>query len=1215
MERNFLSRAAEYINEERRKRRWTKVVTAMAAVVVFCTTYALILPAITLETDVFCGQKEHSHDEGCYEQSLICTQEEAKAHTHGADCYETHRTLVCTQAESAGHSHSEACMTESSTLTCASEEEGHEHGEGCYTVTSSVTCGQAEEAGHTHGDSCWQETKTLVCTESTEIPEGGHVHGADCYGGEELTCEKEEHEHELMCYSNPRADLETASVWERTLPDELTYVWADDLLAVAESQLGYRESTENYQVDDEGRKLGYTRYGDWYGDNYGHWCAMFVSFCLHYAEIPTQDFPWEANCQRWIDELSEEKWDLYRPYDPESDENYVPVPGDLIFFNTDDDPESDHVGIVKEVKPATETQGAKVVTIEGNSTNRVEENTYDLTDDAIMGYAQLPEAEYLCGLEIHAHSSDCYDAESTLTCEVPEHAHEKGCITGDFALEEPEEPEEEPSQEEPAPEETPSEEEPEEEPVYICEQEGHLHDVDCHDSEGILICEKQEHVHTEDCMAEAPAPVEPVPDIGEPNAVAEAAIGTNWMRLRDSGWFEEYSSYANYSSSSDGEAEQQSRQLMRAAAPRMLMTAETGADDGTSAPPSDVQVNKRGGSNSSADGAVTVSKTISGTDLENVFDITLQVQTSMDVQEIGREPDMAVVIVMDISNTMNSDFGDVTRYVAAMASAEEFLDKFAASNSLGVSKVGYVAFNTHAHQIFGLSSCTTTAQADVLKNTMRTETGNIINASGYADSHTRFTNVEAGLKMGADMLAASGNKNKYIIFLSDGFPTTYVSSGYTGYNPYTSSGTPGTDGVFYDYVAGVHCDYGTSYSDKAAIRAREQATEIKNAGVKIFSIGVDVAGQKIQEYFPPEGQSFSIVDRTGTTYEIGDASSTESYKDWLKNGIGSGYYYDSTDSAGLSAAYNTIFKTIKDQVEAGTVADWVATDPMPTLNQSADTVEFIGFYTKKPTLTGNSLSGEYGVGKENTATFNDTKQTISWDLKNSGYQTTTSGTTTLYNYELVYRVRLKNENVSFVEKDVYSTNDPTSLQYRTTQTVNGKETISDPKTVNFPIPSVLGYLGELEFTKVDSSGKPLAGAEFTLSHDPACHVCRGDETPVTIDNMIETSGDDGAVSFKRIPSGHKYKLEETGVPDGYSTNGYNYQVEVAYDNVTVTVTATDGTVKEWDKRIVNNTYYELPETGGAGTNGYTFGGLLLMLGAGFLLYQKTRDGREAKSSS
>ena len=113
----------------------------------------------------------------------------------------------------------------------------------------------------------------------------------------------------------------------------------------------------------------------------------------------------------------------------------------------------------------------------------------------------------------------------------------------------------------------------------------------------------------------------------------------------------------------------------------------------------------------------------------------------MNVAEISEAPDMAVVIVMDISNTMNSDFGGVTRYAAAMTAAENFLDQFAANNSLGISKVGYVAFNTDAHQIFNLQSCSTAEQANALKNTMRTQTGSIINAEGYNPAHNRFTNV------------------------------------------------------------------------------------------------------------------------------------------------------------------------------------------------------------------------------------------------------------------------------------------------------------------------------------------------------------------------------------------------------------------------------------------------------------------------------------------
>ena len=95
------------------------------------------------------------------------------------------------------------------------------------------------------------------------------------------------------------------------------------------------------------------------------------------------------------------------------------------------------------------------------------------------------------------------------------------------------------------------------------------------------------------------------------------------------------------------------------------------------------------------------------------------------------EPDMAVVIVMDISNTMKENFGDTTRYAAAMTAAEKFLDEFAENNSMGISKVGYVAFNTDAHQIFGLQPCTNASQASALKNTMRTRTGAIINQDDF----------------------------------------------------------------------------------------------------------------------------------------------------------------------------------------------------------------------------------------------------------------------------------------------------------------------------------------------------------------------------------------------------------------------------------------------------------------------------------------------------
>ena len=695
-------------------------------------------------------------------------------------------------------------------------------------------------------------------------------------------------------------------------------------------------------------------------------------------------------------------------------------------------------------------------------------------------------------------------------------------------------------------------------------------------------------------------------DDEEQETIAEAAEGTNWMRLRDSGWFEEYSDSGN-SSDVNTVTETMTAKKLKASADEGEV-AEAG-----NVPPSDVQVKDKGGEKTSEDGTVTVSKTISGTDLENVFDITLEVQTNQNISEVANEPDMAVVIVMDISNTMNTNFGGVTRYAAAMTAAEQFLDSFADNNTLGVSKVGYVAFNTDAHEIFGLRKCTNRNDANALKNTMRTETGKIINASGYSDSHSRFTNIEAGLAKASDMLNAVTNKNKFIIFLSDGFPTTYISSGYSGYDPYDSTGQR-----FYDHVLNKKCLHGTSYSDEAAIRAKNKAQEIKGSGTMIFSIGVDVEGQTIQRYVKQseDANGFSVVDSTDTSYEIGNAESDESYKNWLRNSIGSGYYYDSTDSTGLNSAFKTIFEEIKKKTIAGSQADWVAADPIP-ISGSVANVEFIGLYDIKKKLVDGPLSGSNEEYAENTAKFVSKDNAIDWDLKQSGYEKSADGLTTTYTYHLVYRVRLKNEEHSFGEGTVYPTNDTTTLYYRIIEGTQENLEISDPKTVDFPIPSVMGYVSELSFDKVDNHENPLAGAEFTLKHDTTkCAECRGDGKSVRVKDMTASSGPDGKVKFKSIPSGHTYVLTETKVPDDYTTTGDIYQVVVAYDKVKVEVLASDKkTKKEWNGKIVNNIYYELPNTGGTGTIPYAAGGILLISASGFLLYIHIKRRKEGIASS
>jgi hypothetical protein len=162
--------------------------------------------------------------------------------------------------------------------------------------------------------------------------------------------------------------------------------WPADVLAVAETQLGYKESTRNVILKGDDLK-GYTRYGAWYGDPYGDWCAMYASFCLRYAGV--EDYPLASNVDHWIDTLTQAGH-------YETSDVYTGKPGELIFFDQDQKPgavvsvNADHMGIVAELIPATEEEPAKIKTIEGNTRDEVAYRTYELTDPAIIGYGRMP---------------------------------------------------------------------------------------------------------------------------------------------------------------------------------------------------------------------------------------------------------------------------------------------------------------------------------------------------------------------------------------------------------------------------------------------------------------------------------------------------------------------------------------------------------------------------------------------------------------------------------------------------------------------------------------------------------------------------------------------------------------------------------------------------------------------------------------------------------
>lgn len=377
MTRQELGRKVDEYGVKRAGRsRRSKILSVLSSLVVFCITYALILPALTWERARICEVQEHTHSDSCYAKVEIPETELVKCgmeeHRHIEACYTSDGQLICTMAE---HTHTAQCRevipahTER-VLICTLEE--HIHTDDCFDAppaeAEDAFCGYAK---HQHTEACYTADGQLICTMT-------------------------EHTHTAQCFSDPEADLETAEIWEASFADvALTGNWGADVLAIAQSQLGVRESERNYLVDDDGTVNGYTRYGAWYGLPYADWCAFFCSFCLHYAGVDTTVFPQEASCPRWIELLSSEDCDLYRPA-----EGYLPKPGDLIFFDygsyTDvSEREANHVGFVCELLEDENGDVTEIKTIEGDTNAGVASNTYEITDDSILGYAELPQCPAL----------------------------------------------------------------------------------------------------------------------------------------------------------------------------------------------------------------------------------------------------------------------------------------------------------------------------------------------------------------------------------------------------------------------------------------------------------------------------------------------------------------------------------------------------------------------------------------------------------------------------------------------------------------------------------------------------------------------------------------------------------------------------------------------------------------------------------------------------
>lgn len=334
-----------------------------------------------------CGiDSDHSHTDACYEWEqvlscdlptdsaedaqpvLVCTKPEIVLHRHTSDCFDADGNLICGQTQVLEHQHSDACFetvaepVDTGTLTCT--DTAHVHTARCYG-TWELVCGQEE---HTHSEACKPE-ETVFCGKDA------HTHGEACRDENgELVCGTEEHTHSLACYADPGADVETAELWEQTFAGvTLTGNWRQDTLAIAETQLGYAESTKNYVVAEDGETVkGYTRYGAWCGEPYGDWNVMFLTFCLHYAGVEGVG----RDCGGWVTSWA----DAFEPA-----QSHTPAVGDLVLFDRDGDGTADRAGLV------AQTTDSGFAAMEGDAEDAVRLLTYGADDPGILGYINLPE--------------------------------------------------------------------------------------------------------------------------------------------------------------------------------------------------------------------------------------------------------------------------------------------------------------------------------------------------------------------------------------------------------------------------------------------------------------------------------------------------------------------------------------------------------------------------------------------------------------------------------------------------------------------------------------------------------------------------------------------------------------------------------------------------------------------------------------------------------
>ena len=429
------------------------------------------------------------------------------------------------------------------------------------------------------------------------------------------------------------------------------------------------------------------------------------------------------------------------------------------------------------------------------------------------------------------------------------------------------------------------------------------------------------------------------------------------------------------------------------------------------------QIAKQGEEKTTKDKKVKHSKRIEQTD-ENTFDITLTVQTKETIEEQVVSEDAAVVLVLDVSNSM--DKKDIQSVKEAARNFVEKLTDDASENAQ--RKVAIVEFGSNAKTVVGWTEANSSQGKNKIENGI-TAVENGFSYWGKWEKDSGGTNIEGGLRLADNLLSndqVTNIKNKYVVLMTDGVPTYHVEE---------DEETDSID-IMYGKRGGGNWATDNDYCD-------------------IYDPYQPEKGDTVPKSIKKKAKLYTVFYKNnwGTVGSMDIGS-------WL-----------SAFSTQLIKAGDDIFEGLENIAEiiVNQAQAWILTDPM------GEYIDF-GDNTEIPRVTEKGEEGDY------TVAFNTSTNTLVWNLRNDTSRT--GPVDGWYTYKLTYSVTLDTLKSGFSKENQYATNGNTVLTYILTE--DGELQPQLYKT-ELLVPMVKGFAGDLIFTKKGSDGKILEGAQFTLT--------------------------------------------------------------------------------------------------------------------------------------